>query len=91
MIFFKGSLEVPMLLKKLWLLVILGAILGAIFTKNLLKTFATFTSILVLSPDSSKKMFSAEFILLENRGFTVAQKFLLSLMSFNLNFCNNLA
>ena len=49
--------------------------------KVVLKIRSKFTS-----PDSSKKMFSADFILLENRGFTVAQNFLLSLMSFKSKF-----
>ena len=80
----KGSSEVFLLLKKMWLLVML--ILGTIFTKYFIKTLATFTSFLIISPDSSKKMFSVDFILLENRGFTVAQNFLLSLMSFKFKF-----
>ena len=72
------------LLKKMWLLVM--PILGTIFTKYLLKTLATFTSFLIIFPNSSKKMFSADFILLENRGFTVAQNFLLSLVSLKSKF-----
>ena len=36
--------------------------------------------------DSSKKKFSAEFILLEDRGFTVARNFLLSLTLFRMGF-----
>ena len=55
-IFSKGSPEVSMLLKKLWLLVIPTS--ATIFTKYLLKTLATSTSFLIISPDSFKKMFS---------------------------------
>ena len=44
----KGSSEVFVLLKKMWLLVM--PILGTIFTKWLLKTWATFTSFLIISP-----------------------------------------
>ena len=44
--------------------------------KYLLKTLATFISVLIISSDSSKKMFSGDFILLE----AVAKNFLLSLM-----------
>ena len=57
------------LLKNFWLLVI--PLLGTIFTKYILKTFATLTSFPIISPDSSEKMLSADFILLENRGFMV--------------------
>ena len=52
--------------------------LGTIFTKKLLKMLATFSSSFISTPFSLKTIFSTDFILLEKRGLTVAQNFLLS-------------
>ena len=70
------------LLKTLWLLV--KPMLDTIFIKNVLKTFATSSSFLTISSRIHlKKIFSSDFNLIENRAFTVAEDFLLLLMSFH--------
>ena len=43
------------------------------FTKNLLKILAYSFSLLMILPFSSSVMYSVDFILLEKRGFAVAQ------------------
>ena len=57
----------------------------SVFLKKLLLLVIPILVILISFPDSSEKMFSTHFILSGNRGFTVAQNFLL-LMSFKFKF-----
>ena len=52
------------------------------FTKYFLKILANSLSFLMILPYSSGVMYSVDFILLKKRGLTVAQNFLLLVMSF---------
>ena len=59
------------------------------FTKNSLKIPANFLSLLVIFPFSSRVMYSVDFIdfiVMGKRGFTVAQNYLLPVISLRSKF-----
>ena len=79
-----GSFSLSLLIKKLWLVFILK--LGTMLTKNSLQILAYSLLLLITFQFSSRVMHSVGFFLLEKGGFTVAQNFLLSVMSFRSKF-----
>ena len=80
-----GLFSLSAFVKKLWLAFILK-----LETKNLLKILANYLLLFIIFPFSSTVMYSVDFILLEKRGFTVAQNFLQSVMSFRSKFSQRL-
>ena len=75
-----GSFSFSVFSKKLWLVFI--SKLGTMLTKNSLKIPANSLSLLIIFPFFSSGNYCVDFIFLVKRGFTVAQNFLLSVISF---------
>ena len=63
--------------------------LGTIFMKKILKMLATSSLSFISAPFLLKAIFSADFILLEKRGLTVAQIFNYHIYCLNRDFHNS--